>query len=59
MNPFKPTARRDISRREKVICLDIGADRKARLSQFCASRNISKTDMIKQMIDHCIEEEGK
>ena len=54
MIQFKPIVSRDIPRSERVICLDIGLKRKMNLKSFCVQHNVAMTDMIKQMIDHCI-----
>ena len=56
---FRPQSVRQIPRRERVICIDIGYERKAKLKLFCLQHNVAMTEMLRQMIDHCIKNSGE
>lgn len=57
MKKFSPIPDGDRgSRKDRILCADIGKGRKERLIEFCDKNGTSQTSMIKQMIDHCMSE---
>lgn len=55
--PVKKT-RKDIARpHNEIVYAHIGPERKLKLDNLCSKHNLSLSEMIRQMIDHCFEED--
>ena len=55
--PFKPLGdpQGRPSTKAAILSVIIGSKRKARFREYCELHRMGQTKMIKQMIDHCIE----
>jgi len=64
MSKFQLTVRETVphrdnaSRRNAMLCIFLGTDRKQRLVNYCGELNRSQRDVVCAMIDHCLNEGG-
>lgn len=41
-----------------TITVIVGTDRKSKFVEYCKKHDIGQTEMLKQMIDYCVEEKS-
>ena len=52
--PKSKESNKGVSRKDRIVCLDIGVDRKKRLTEYAKKHNLSISETVRQIVDYCI-----
>jgi hypothetical protein len=56
---FKPERKKSktatSTRADRMICVDVGVERKKMFCEYCKTTGLSQTEMFRQMLDYCMK----